>query len=96
LGGLACAKGIGSGKIILAGRKEAKLAIGKKLGANVLVNMEKEDLREAVMRETNGRGADVVLDTTGSSDLFNLSVSLARGSGYIVIPGFYEKPLNNV
>jgi threonine dehydrogenase-like Zn-dependent dehydrogenase len=93
---MACAKGIGSGKIILAGRKEAKLAIGKKLGADVLVNMEKEDLREAVMRETGGRGADVVMDSTGSPDLFNLSVSLTRNSGYIVIPGFYEKPLNNI
>ncbi|MDR1506428.1 MAG: alcohol dehydrogenase catalytic domain-containing protein [Treponema sp.] len=95
LGGMACAKGVGSGKIILAGRKEAKLAIGKKLGADVIVNMEKEDLREAVMRETNGRGADVVMDSTGAPGLLNLSVSLTRSSGCIVLPGFYEQPVNN-
>jgi threonine dehydrogenase-like Zn-dependent dehydrogenase len=95
LGGMACAKGIGSGKIILAGRKDAKLAIGRKLGADVLVNMDKEDLREAVMRETNGRGADVVLDTTGAADIINLSIALTRSSGYIVFPGFYERLLDN-
>jgi L-iditol 2-dehydrogenase len=95
LGGMACAKGIGSGKIILAGRKEAKLAIGKKLGADVIVNMEKEDLREAVIRETNGHGADVVMDSTGAPELLNLSVSLVRPSGYIVLPGFYEQLINN-
>jgi L-iditol 2-dehydrogenase len=95
LGGLSCAKGIGSGKIILAGRKDAKLSIGKKLGADVLVNMDKEDLKETVMRETNGRGADVVLDTTGASDLIDLSIALTRSSGYIVFPGFYERLLDN-
>jgi len=94
LGGMACAKGIGVGKTILAGRKDAKLAIGKKLGADITVNMEKEDLREIVMRETNGRGADVVLDSTGAADIINLTVSLVRSSGYLVVPGFYEQLLN--
>ena len=47
LGGMACAKGMGMGKTILAGRKDAKLAIGKQLGANVLVNTTRENLHEA-------------------------------------------------
>jgi threonine dehydrogenase-like Zn-dependent dehydrogenase len=95
LGGLACAKGVGSGKIILAGRKDAKLAIGKKLGADVLVNMDKEDLQEVVMRETGGHGAHIVLDTTGAATLLNLSVALTRPGGYIAIPGFYERLIDN-
>ena len=94
LGGMACAKGIGVGKTILAGRKDAKLAIGKKMGADITVNMDKEDLREVVMRETNGRGVDIVLDSTGAASLINLSVSLVRSSGYIVAPGFYEQLLD--
>jgi L-iditol 2-dehydrogenase len=95
LGGLACAKGIGSGKILLAGRKDSKLAIGKKLGADVLINMEKEDLYKAVMRETGGRGAHVVFDTTGAGELLNLSVALTRSGGHLAIPGFYEQAINN-
>ncbi len=96
LGGMACAKGMGMGKTILAGRKDAKLAIGKKLGADVLVNTTRENLHDVVMRETNGRGADVVLDTTGDPAIFNDVLLMLRGSGYLVIPGFYEQDLNQV
>jgi 2-desacetyl-2-hydroxyethyl bacteriochlorophyllide A dehydrogenase len=95
LGGLACAKGMGAGKTILAGRKDAKLAIGKKLGADILVNMDKENLRDVIMRETNGRGMDVVLDSTGAPALLNQTVALTRSSGYIVLPGFYERLIND-
>lgn len=93
LGGMACAKAMGSGKIILAGRKDTKLRIGGKMGADLLVNTTKEDLREIVMRETNGEGMDIILDTTGSAGIFNETVRLLRGSGTIVIPGFYGEPV---
>lgn len=95
LGGMACAKGMGVGKIILAGRKEKKLAIGKEMGANILVNTTKESLKDVVMRETNGRGMDIILDSTGNPDLFNDMLDLLRPSGTIVIPGFYEQPIKN-
>lgn len=95
LGGMACAKGMGVGKVILAGRKEKKLAIGKEMGADILVNTTKEDLKEVVMRETNGRGMDVVLDTTGAVEMFNEILELLRPSGTLVIPGFYEHDIPN-
>jgi len=94
MGGMACAKGYGIGKTILAGRKDPKLEIGKRLGADVLVNMEKEDLKSVVMRETNGMGTTIVLDATGAPELLNLSASLAQSGGHIVLPGFYEQPIN--
>lgn len=93
LGGMACAKALGSGKIILAGRKDAKLEIGRSMGADLLVNTTKEDLREVVMRETRGEGMDIILDTTGNPDIFNETLRLLRGSGTIVIPGFYGTPI---
>ena len=93
LGGMACAHGMGSGKIILAGRKDKKLEIGKQLGADVLVNTTKEDLMDAVMRETNGKGADVVMDTSGDASIFNDVTMMVRSSGTLVIPAFYEKPV---
>lgn len=96
LGGMACAKGIGLGKVILAGRKQSKLEIGKKMGADVLVNTTEEDLAQAIMRETNGKGVDVILDTTGAPELFNDLLLMMKPSGIIVIPGFYEQELQNV
>jgi len=96
LGGMACAKGMGIGKTILAGRKDAKLAIGKQLGADILVNTTRENLHDVVMRETDGRGMDIIMDTTGDAAIFNDVLEMLRGSGFLVIPGFYEQDLKNV
>jgi len=96
LGGMACAKGMGMGKTLLAGRKDKKLEIGRAMGADVLVNTTHENLRDVVMRETNGRGMDIIMDTSGDVNIFNDVLSMLRPSGFLVIPGFYEKELNHV
>lgn len=96
LGGMACSKGMGTGKIILAGRQDSKLEIGRRMGADITVNMKKENLYDVVMRETDGQGMDVVLDATGAVELFNEAVRMLRPSGYLVIPGFYEQELDGV
>lgn len=96
LGGMACAKGMGTGKTLLAGRKDAKLEIGRQMGADVLINTAKESLYDVVMRETDGRGMDVIMDTTGDPEIFNDVLHLLRPSGTLVIPGFYEQTLKEV
>lgn len=96
LGGMAVARSIGCGKIILAGRKDKKLEIGKQLGADVLVNTTRENLMEVVMKETGGFGVDVILDTTGDVDLINDLMLMLRAEGDLVIPAFYEKEVPNV
>lgn len=96
LGGMACAYGMGSGKIILAGRKDKKLEIGRQMGADVLVNTTRENLMDVVMRETNGKGADVVMDTSGDVSIFNDVMMMVRSSGTLVVPAFFERPLDNV
>ena len=96
LGGMACAKALGIGKTIVAGRKDAKLEIARKLGADITVNMTRENLYDIVMRETEGRGMDIVMDSTGAPELLNDSMLMLRGSGSLVIPAFYEKVLNGI
>nr|WP_307174407.1 zinc-binding dehydrogenase [Duganella sp. CF517] len=39
------------------------------MGADALIDYEKEDYIDAVMRETGGRGVDIVFDTTGGNTL---------------------------
>jgi L-iditol 2-dehydrogenase len=48
------------------------------------------------MRETEGKGADVILETTGDPDLLNDILMMLRSSGTLVIPAFYEQELNHV
>ena len=96
LGGMAVARARGIGRIIVGGRKDAKLEIAKKLGADVLVNMTRENLYDVVMRETDGRGAEIVLDSTGAPEILNDAMLMLRSSGRLVIPAFYEQLLSGI
>jgi len=82
------------GKVILAGRTDGKLEIGKQLGADIVVNVKKEDLAERVRRETDGRGAHFVLETSGNIATVTDCVQLARYGGAVGFIGFYDRPVD--
>jgi NADPH2:quinone reductase len=48
------------------------------LGADVIIDYEKEDYRDAIMRETANRGVDVVFDTIGGNTLSRSPEALAQ------------------
>ncbi|HYG44128.1 MAG TPA: zinc-dependent alcohol dehydrogenase family protein [Bordetella sp.] len=50
----------------------------RSLGADVLINYEKENYVDAVIRETDGRGVDVVFDTIGGNTLSDSPDVLAQ------------------
>ncbi len=52
-------------RVIAAASSDEKLAACKAHGADVLINYETEDLREALRAATEGRGPDVVYDPVG-------------------------------
>jgi len=88
--GVAMARHFKPGKIILVGRTDGKLAIGKELGADVVINSRKEDAVAAVMRETDGLGADMILETSGNVEAVNQCILFARYRGTVSYIGFYE------
>lgn len=52
-------------RVIAAASSDEKLAVCKAHGADVLINYEREDLREALRAATDGRGPDVIYDPVG-------------------------------
>ena len=60
------AKAAGAAVVVATDIFDQKLEEAKKLGANYVVNTRKADLRELIMKLTEGRGADVVVDYTGN------------------------------
>lgn len=71
--GLGCAlaaKAAGASLVILAGlgRDRARLHAGLKLGADLIIVADEEDLGAAIAKATGGRGVDVVVDTTSDPD----------------------------
>ena len=58
--------------------REANFEFAKSLGADVLIDYEKEDYVDVIMRETDGHGVDVVFDTIGGNTLSRSPDALAQ------------------
>lgn len=78
------AKARGCRVAVTAGTPE-KLAFCRELGAEVAVNYREDDFVEAVREATDGRGADVVLDSIGAKYLSRNVDVLATGGRLVVI-----------
>jgi len=94
LAAVALAKHMGASKVLLSGRKPYKLDIGKEMGADAVVNIEKEDLRDFVMKNTKGKGVDAVIETSGNIDTVNQCLYVVKPRASIALIGFYESTLN--
>jgi len=89
LASVIAAKEAGAGKIIVTGlRRDAdKLALAREFGADVTIDVEKQDVR-TVVREGTGRGADVVIDVTAyATEAVTQAIDLARRGGRVVLAG---------
>lgn len=58
--------------------REANIEFAHSLGADVMIDYKKEDDVDAILRETGGRGVDVVLDTIGGDTLSRSPDMLAQ------------------
>ncbi|WP_287111247.1 zinc-binding dehydrogenase [Methylobacillus sp.] len=58
--------------------REANFEFARTLGADVVIDYEKEDYVDAIMRETGGHGVDVVFDTIGGNTLSRSPDTLAQ------------------
>ena len=73
--------------------RQANFEFARSLGADVPIDYEKEDYVDAVMRETGGRGVDVVFDTIGGDTLARSPDVLAQ-LGRVVSIVDIAKPQN--
>ncbi|MFE3060468.1 NADPH:quinone oxidoreductase family protein [Nocardia sp. NPDC059239] len=87
--GAACVQlGVAAGaRVIAVVGGEAKVALCHKLGAHVVVDRLVENFGEVVRRETNERGADVIIDPV-NGDVFDQSRRVIASEGRLVVVGF--------
>lgn len=83
-------------RIIAMSRSRQKAQRLKSLGAGHVLdtNAAQETIREEVMSITNGRGADIVLETSGST--LGDSVGLSAYSARIVVFGTIQGPVSEI
>jgi NADPH:quinone reductase len=72
-----------AGARVLATCSKKNIALVKSLGADVVIDYRAEDFVEAVLRETEDQGVDIVYDTVGG-DTLERSIKITRPSGRLV------------
>ncbi len=90
------AKYYGAGKVILVGRNDEKLAIGKKIGADETINGRTEDELARIRELTNGKGANLIVETSGSDQALKNSIVSTARYGRISVVSFYERNINDL
>jgi len=87
--GLACVQlgKLMGARVIATGSDDGKLNIVRALGADHVVNVRTEPVRERILALTQQRGADVVCDPVGG-ELFDVSLRAIAPLGRLLVIGF--------
>ncbi len=73
-------------RVIATGRSMAKLELARAMGAHEVIQLG-ANLRDDILRLTDGRGVDVVFDTVGG-DVFDASLRALAWGGRLLVVGF--------
>lgn len=80
------AKALGA-RVLTSAGSDARVERGRQLGAEAGVNYATENVTEALLRLTEGRGVDMVLDTVGGA-IFDATLrALAHGGRVVTVGG---------
>jgi L-iditol 2-dehydrogenase len=90
------ARARGAGRVIVTGLSidESRLNIAKQIGADVTINIQDEDPIKKISGLTDGMGADVVFEVTGSGPAMTQALDMVRRKGQIVVIGVNMKPVS--
>ena len=90
LGALIAAREFGADFVAISGRSidKDRLKLATDFGAaDMTINVDEQDPKDAMYEALGGRGADIVIDVTGSPHAFGQSLAAARRQGTVVICG---------
>jgi len=90
---VAVGKVLGADPVILTGTRDSRLELGRKLGADHVVNVRKENPVEAVKRITKGQGVHYVMECSGAPNSFNEAMDMVNRGGRICLAAFPGEPV---
>ena len=90
---VAVGKTLGAEPVILTGTRDARLNLGKKLGADHIVNIQNENAVEAVKRITKGKGVHYVMECSGAPNALNEAMDMVNRGGRICLAAFPGQPV---
>jgi L-iditol 2-dehydrogenase len=90
---VAVAKALGASPVILTGTRAKRLAIGKQLGADRVINITEENAVDVVKGLTGGIGADYVVECAGTEETLNQAIHMTNRGGKICLAAFPHEPV---
>jgi len=81
----------GASPVIIIGRNRYKLDVAKKLGADHVIDVTKQDARLEIHKITSGRGVDFVIEAVGSPVTYEQALNLVRRGGEIIAFGICKE-----
>ncbi len=87
------AKAAGASMVILSEIIEYRKNLGKKMGADLIIDPSKEDLPEIIKDITKGHGIDVVLEMSGHPKAIDQGFKSIRKGGRYSLLGIPAKPI---
>jgi L-iditol 2-dehydrogenase len=84
---------LGAGRVILVGTRPSRLELGRRLGADHVINARAADPVAAVLELTGGLGADLTIECSGSGDAPQQCAEVTKRGGKIVVVAFYAGPV---
>jgi L-iditol 2-dehydrogenase len=83
---LELAKHYGASKTYITGRGP-RLEVARELGADIAIDIAKDDPVKVVMDDTNGVGADLVVECAGAPEAVQHAIGMVKRGGRVVMEG---------
>ncbi len=86
-------KQLGAASVILVGTRTSRLEMGRRLGADHLVNIRERDPLAAIRELTDGAGVDLAIECSGAVETPQQCVQVTKRGGKILVVAFYPQPV---
>jgi threonine dehydrogenase-like Zn-dependent dehydrogenase len=87
--GVAVAKALGAQPVILTGTRDNRLELGRKLGADHVINIRKDpDVVAAVKKANGGKGVDYVVECSAATNAVNEALYMVNRGGKVCLAAF--------
>jgi threonine 3-dehydrogenase len=90
---IAIARAVGSSTVFAIEPNENRRRLAKEMKADVVLDPTKDDVKAAVLKETNGTGVDVVAEMSGNGNAIRSGFDILRMGGRVSLLGTPTKPV---
>ncbi|MGB6548296.1 MAG: zinc-binding dehydrogenase [Xanthobacteraceae bacterium] len=90
--GIQIAKNVIGARVIAAAGSDARVSLGKKLGADHGINYASENIHDAIMKITDGKGVDVLYDNIANPTVLPVAFRGIGMNGRLVTAGAHAGP----